>query len=226
MLPPSTLQSLCPHQWLMECVVWEQWLSINTLEIHTHIIKTWDWVTWNLLLHKTHRVPVCLFPLLTLPSKVNVQLVNVRVSEACPQDAASSWEAFLLIAPWKPRRLFGREPRSPDVPFDRVTPSPWVLIVRRQECDSTPGGTAELRAYLWMIRRLSRGCRHQMLCLTHLPALHHRQLGFLSLPSPAPPAPGSIFLSRCRSLGLARVGLGVWQKQAKKPRAVYLTELS
>lgn len=120
----------------------------------------------------------------------------------------------------------GREPRSPDVPFDRVTPSPWVLIVRRQECDSTPGGTAELRAYLWSIRRLSRGCRHQMLCLTHLPALHHRQLGFLSLPSPAPPAPGSMFLSRCRSLGLARVGLGVWQKQAKKPRAVYLTELS
>lgn len=117
MLPPSTLKSLCPHQWLMECVVWEQWLSINTLEIHTHIIKTWDWVTWNLLLHKTHRVPVCLFPLLTLPSKVNVQLVNVRVSEACPQDAASSWEAFLLIAPWKPQRLFGT-----------AAPEGWILV--------------------------------------------------------------------------------------------------
>lgn len=97
MLPPSTLQSLCPHQWLMECVVWEQWLSINTLEIHTHIIKTWDWVTWNLLLHKTHRVPVCLFPLLTLPSKVNVQLVNVRVSEACPRTLHQAERRFCWL---------------------------------------------------------------------------------------------------------------------------------
>lgn len=213
MLPPSTLKSLCPHQWLMECVVWEQWLSINTLEIHTHIIKTWDWVTWNLLLHKTHRVPVCLFPLLTLPSKVNVQLVNVRVSEACPQDAASSWEAFLLIAPWKPQRLFGT-----------AAPEGWILVAvgsralpmcrligsrrlpgylsfvgrnvtrpraARRSCGRICGrygvslGAAGTRCYVWHICQL---------CITASLA------SFLYLRPPLQP----MFLSRCRSLGRAR----------------------
>lgn len=48
-----------------------------------------------------------------------------------------------------------REPCSPDVPFDQVTPPRSVLIIHRQGCDSTPASVVELRAYLWTIWRLS-----------------------------------------------------------------------
>ncbi len=77
-----------------------------------------------------------------------------------------------------------REPCSPDVPFDQVTLYPSVLIIHRQGGDLTRASVTEPQAYLWTIRRLSQDHRHQMLCVTRLPALHRCQLGFLSLPYP------------------------------------------
>lgn len=129
---------------------------------------------------------------------------------------------FLLNAPLKATEGFVWESVAPKAgfwvaagsrsllmcPFDQVTPPPSVLIIHRQGCDSTPASAAELQADLRTIRRLSKDHRHQMLCVTCLPALLRCQLGFLSLPFPHP-TQLSLFLSRCRSLSLPHVGLCV-----------------
>lgn len=144
----------------------------------------------------------------------------MRACAAHPHDPVKSFAVFLLSAPlkategfvWKgsARRLdFGGsgELFPSDVPFDQVMPSSSVFIIHRQGCDSTPASVAELKAYLWTIQCLSLDHRHQMLCVTCLPALYCCQLGFLSVPffHPSLCSPGSLFLffflSSCRSLG-------------------------
>lgn len=114
---------------------------------------------------------------------------------------------------------------SPDVAFDRVTPSPSVLIIHRQGRESARASAAvaaELQAYLWTTRRPSQDRRHQMLRLTRLPATARRcQLGFLSLPYPRRSAELSLPLSLSLSAGDL-----VPLTEVKAPRAVSPYEFS
>lgn len=123
----------------------------------------------------------CLLSLF-LSWEINVQLVvwgyALVILQPCFCSSAPLKATEGFVWEGNARRLdfdCSRELCSPDVPFDQVTPP---ILTGRQV--TQPWSTvAELQAYLWTMRR---DHRHQMLCVTCLPALHLCQLGFLSLP--------------------------------------------
>lgn len=218
MFPAPRLNSLlwmCPHQWLTVCVVWEPvtkcWYLSDTHTLKnpgglSHLQPAATWIP-----HKPHLFRSLSFLRNKRPTG------DLRACAAHPHDPVQSCAAFLLSVPLKATEGFvwegsarsldfgySGELCSPDVPFDQVTPSPSVLIIHRQGCDSNRASMAELQAYLWTIQRLSQDRSHQMLRVTCLPALYQRQLGFLSLPFFNPSVPWlSLFLS-LQVIGLAQ----------------------